>query len=217
MSRFVVGVTLTPEERAARNLLHTGTRSQSPPRLMHHELNVALPDGSSCPVRYRRFAGRSHRFLFGEPLTEAVWVTEPMHSTAIVIEMKAQECASTAFTQAMAKEQTLMRRKARPRGPILPPSDGPMSAKSAESHAGRYAVCAVSGTGRLSAIGKASVQCDETIAQLTDGTFASFRLLGKQRLAIGICCRYLKRWIEPVFLPYTRDERVPAEDGTADE
>jgi hypothetical protein len=83
MARPVIGVTWTPEERAMMKLPPRGTTSYSAPRVSTHRVTVSLPDGTTCPVIYRRFGACSHRFLFGEPLNEAVWVTLPSGSRTI--------------------------------------------------------------------------------------------------------------------------------------
>ena len=216
MPRCAIGVTYTPEERAKMNLPPLGAKSVPLSRLDSHETTVSLPDGTCCCVSFRRFGARSHRFVFGTPLTESVWLSEPLINTAPSIEQKAQELALTAFTQAMAEEQRLMRRKSIPKGAILTPGEPPLQAKTAALFGGHYAVCILFSSGRLSAIGAPCPAHDQPLAALQDDTFAHVQLFGQQRLVIGICCRYLRRWVEPQFLPLPRAGANPDDQADAD-
>ena len=175
------------------------------------KITVSLPDGTSCPVVYRRFGAYSHRFLFGEPLNEAVWFPEALHNTAPVIEQKTEELVPKAFAQAMAEEQRLMRCKTVPRGAAVPPGEPQMKAKVADTVAGLYAICLRSSSGKVSAIGHASATAEQPIAELQGDTHAHVQLFGDQRLVIGICCRYLRRWVEPRLLPFRRDIPILSE------
>lgn len=211
MPRYVIGATFTPEERASMNLPPHGSGSQPIGRVASHHITVSLPDGSSCPVIYRRFGAYSHRFLFGDPLHEAVWFPEALHNTPPTIEQKAEELVPKAFAQAMAEEQQMMRHKTVPKGSTVPPGEPQLRAKTAETVAGCYAVCLRASSGRLSPIGRASATAEQPIAELHGDTHAYVQLFGEQRLVIGICCRYLRRWGEPRLLPFQRDVPILAE------
>ena len=110
-----------------------------------------------------------------------------------------------------------MRRKAMPKDAGHAPGEPQMQAKTAAVLAGHYAVCLCSSSGRLSAIGKALAEAEPVIAELADGTHDHVQLFGAQRLVIGICCRYLRRWVEPRFLPFRRAGSEPAEPIEEDE
>ncbi len=210
MTRYAIGVTLTNEERAMMRTAARGARSQPVGRLFCHEATALLPDGTSCKVSYRRFGARSHRFTFEEPLREAVWLLELLDDTKPTIERQAQDLAPQAFAQAIETEQRQMRCKSVPKGSTLPPGAAQMTAKSAELIAGHYTVCIRSSSGRLAAVGTAQPQFEAVAAELREGQFANVRLLPEERLVIGIGCRHLRRWVEPRFLPFSRDTDAPA-------
>ncbi len=195
MPGHVVGITLSPKEWAA-----IGGRQPGRP-IRTHECEVVLPDGSRCKVRYDRYQARSHRFRYQLLDTQQLWHHDEIGGGFAEVEAKAQELAAVAFNQAQQTEQQRMRRASAPACTTPPdPRRAPMTARETARLAGHYAVCLRSSGEQLMRIGAACTQPADPVEQLKAGRFSSVRLGPGQALVIGICCRWLRRWIDPAYL-----------------
>ena len=217
MPRFAFGVTLTPAERA----LFCGAGGSRSSFVRSHTCVVTLPDGTACSVSYMRYNPRSHRFDFGAPLDERIWIDPHLDGSVAAVEQKAQEIAPQAFAQAQEAEQKAMRRKTLPQGSPRPDRKDPavLPCKAADPLAGKYAVCIRFANGTLTAIGEAHETPDEPVEEIGNGHHENDHPLSpEQEVVVGIFNRALRRWQEPRFLavrprPLRKpDEHFPAQD-----
>lgn len=199
MPRFVRGITLTPEERARTGIVPGSSNGNGVTR--SHECTVNLPDGRTCSVSYTRISPMSHKFFFHAPVLQRIWIDPRLDGSIAAIEAKAQDIATDAFGNAQTEEQKEMRRRTQP-SHARAEDRGPrpvMSAKNADRYAGKYAVCLKLSEGGLLRIGPLIDSPRELPAEV--GLLRYRELLDAgQRLAIGICDRSRRRWIEPRFL-----------------
>jgi hypothetical protein len=209
--RFVKGITLTPEERQQAG--YAGGHRNA---LLHtHTAEITLPDGRSCNVDYRRHGPGWHEFTFGLPLARRSYSSNRLESSPECILATAIELGAAAFRAAQCAEQQGMQRKSRPKGWTDPlPAEAPrLKAPHAAELAGLYAVCVRLASGALFPCGSAHPEVTAAVQNLTDGRYAHPGLLNGQRLVIGICCRFARRWYEAEFvpLPHTTPEPDPPE------
>lgn len=173
-------------------------RPYPPPLIRSLECRIEMPDGRTCRADYSRFGPRCHRFAYDAPVCRQIWISHAFPNTEDDIREKARELAPLAFRGAQQRESKDMARKARPAGhPRVKPEIG---AKAAALHAGQYAACVRLTDGRLLPVGTAYADPDKASEEIASGRFAHIRLEGGQRLCVGICCRFARRWEEPVFL-----------------
>src|SRR5262249_32675491 len=105
MTKFVIGITLTQQERerlGQNRSVGTAGHPVSKP-LSSHICQVTLPDNSPCSVSYTRYNRKSHSFLFQAPVCQRLWVSQRLSGEGVsAIEAKAQELVGQAFRQAQA-------------------------------------------------------------------------------------------------------------------
>lgn len=177
------------------------------PLIRSHECRVETPDGLTCQTSYTRYGPRCHRFMYADPLCRQIWISYAFSNTLYAIEQTAQELVLQAFRQAQEKESKQMQCKTRPAG--HPREKPQIGAKAAALFAGQYAACVRFTNGRLLPIGTVTTDPDKAAGEIVSGEFAHIRLEGGQRLVVGICCRFARRWLEPRFLA-----RLPSPEET---
>lgn len=218
--KFVKWVTLTPEEREAvgGGVRQNGSRVASCPAVKEHMFTVSLPNGMECNVNYTRYGTKAHRFQFGAPVCQRILHSDTLAGGVHGIEEKGRELAPEAFRLAQQADQKEMRRKTPPLGTSLKSLGVPqLSQKSADSYAGLYAVCIRHASGTLFPLGTLYEDPEKAGKELESGVYREVILQGEQRIVIGICCRYARRWIEPRLIalpakpPETKEpEKKPA-------
>ena len=218
--KFVKWVTLTPEEREAvgGGIRQNGSRVALCPAVKEHTFSVRLPNGADCNVTYTRYGTRSHKFQFSSPTCQRIWHSDTLAGGVNGIEEKGREIAPQAFRQAQLAEQKEMRRKTPPTGASLKTLGVPqLSQKSADSYAGLYTVCIRHASGTLFPLGTLYEDPEKAGKDLESGAHRPVILQGEQRIVIGICCRYARRWTEaslialPAKPPETEEpEKKPA-------
>ena len=198
VTRFAFGVTLSPAERA----LFTGGPGSRSSLVRSHTYVVTLPDRTTCQVSYTRYNHRSHRFDFGSPVHQRIWIDPYLDGSVAAVEAKAQEVAAQAFAQAQEVEQKQMRRKSVPAGSKKPDRKDPLclSCKIADQFAGKYAACLKSAHGTYMRIGDAYDAPESVAQELQSGKHDHYALADGQEIVIGICNRSLRRWEEPRLL-----------------
>jgi hypothetical protein len=180
---------------------HEPIRKSRSSSVQRHTCTVTLPAGSTCTVEYNRFGQRSHRFYFSPPVREHVWLEKPLSGGVGVIEAAAQNLTAEAFLQAQRTEQKDMRRATPPfQWRPEPGERSHMDKKTAERQAGRYAVCVRFPSGHVMAIGPGYDEPEQPTKELTAGKYASCVLYTGQVMQVCICCRFARRWQEPLFL-----------------
>lgn len=129
------------------------------------------------------------------------WIDPRLDGSVEAIEAKAQDAAAEAFRRAQAQEQKDRRSRTKPSNIDLAdrPAQTSMSAKNADRYAGKYAVCLRLSEGGLLRIGALIDRPEELPAEMAQLRYKELLEAGQQ-LAIGICDRTLRRWVEPVFL-----------------
>ncbi|MCX6380331.1 MAG: hypothetical protein NT023_12795 [Armatimonadetes bacterium] len=197
--KFVKWVTLTPEEREAvgGGVRQNGSRVASFPAVKEHTFAVSLPSGADCNVTYTRYGAKSHKYQFGSPACQRIWHSDVLIGGVNGIEEKGKELAPQAFRLAQLAEQKEMRRKTPPTGEDLKTMGVPqLSPKSADSYAGLYTVCIRHASGTLFPLGTLYEDPEKAGKDLESGAHRQIALQGEQRIVIGICCRYARRWTE---------------------
>lgn len=197
--KFVKWVTLTPEEREAvgGGVRQKGSSVASCPAVKEHTFTVSLPNGADCNVTYSRYGTTSHRFQYGSPACQRIWHSDALAGGVHGIEEQGRELAPEAFRLAQRAEQKEMRRKTSPTGADLKWQGVPqLSPKSADSYAGLYTVCIRHASGTLFPLGTLYEDPEKAGKDLESGVHRQIALQGEQRLVIGICCRYARRWKE---------------------
>ena len=212
--KYVKGVTLSPRERRDAGLLPrtqpgeassvaggsgNGGGEVSPTGIVRaHSGPVILPNGETCAVSYTRFHAGSHRFLYGPPLREAVWIAGALDGGTFAIEARARELAGKAFRQAQEAEQRTMRRTAPPRNtgtneetgsaPLLP-------AREAVRCAGWYCACLRFVSGSLMQIGALYPTPEGADREIRAGRHDGYRRDNGATLVVGVCCRWARRFV----------------------
>ena len=197
--KFVKWVTLTSAEREAvgGGVRQNGSRVASLPATKEHTFTVHLPNGADCNVTYTRYGAKSHRFQFGAPVCQRIWHSDTLAGGISGIEEKGRELALQAFRLAQLAEQKEMKRKTPPQGVALKTLGVPqLSPKSADSYAGLYTVCIRHASGTLFPLGTLYEDPEKAGKDLESGACMQVTLQGEQRIVIGICCRYARRWTE---------------------
>ena len=205
MTRFAFGVTLSPAERA----LFGGAPGSRSSFVRSHTCVVALPDETTCQVSYTRYNHRSHRFDFGSPLDQRIWIDPYLDGSVAAVEHKAQEIAAEAFAQAQEAERKQMGRKTRPTGTPKPDpkNAGYLSVKEADRCGGRYAACLKLTSGTLQRLGELHEEPSGAVQEIRSGKHDQCKIFVAQQIVIGICNRGLRHWQEPRFLA-ERPERA---------
>ena len=197
--KFVKWVTLTPEEREAvgGDVRQNGSRVCSLPAVKEHTFTVSLPNGAECVVAYTRYGAKSHKFQFGSPSCQRIWHSDMLAGGVNGIEEKGRELVPQAFRLAQLAEQKEMKRKTPPQGVDLKTMGVPqLSQKSAASYAGLYTVCIRHASGTLFPLGTLYEDPEKAVKDMEGGACMQITLQGEQRIVIGICCRYARRWRE---------------------
>ena len=208
--KFVKWITLTPAEREA---VGGGSQRQSgiAYQFKEHCFTVMLPNGEECMVSYTRYAVRFHSLEFSAPLCQKIGYEGEL-SGIQAVEEKGKELAPQAFRMAQQDEQKQMRRKTPPQGVALKSIGEPqLRNQSAERQAGYYAVCIRHVSGTLVPKGVLYEDSDKACGELASGVHDRVQLHGEQKLVVGICCRYAKRWQEPKLLALPAKPPEPAE------
>lgn len=199
-----------PEESASSS--HLGrTRS---PLIRSHTCRVEMPDGVTCQASYTRYGPCCHRFVYGDPLCRQIWISYVFSNTLFAIEQKAQELVLQAFRQAQEKESKQMQCKTRPAG--HPRETPQIDTKAAAHYAGQYAACVRFTNGRLLPIGTVYADPNKAAGEIVSGAFAHIRLEGGQRLCVGICCRFARKWLEPRFLARFSSPAEPTKSAVSE-
>jgi hypothetical protein len=167
-----------------------------------HTCTVTLPDQSTCQVHYTRYNARSHKFDFGSPIHQRLWIDPFMDGTARAVEEKAQEIAAEAFRMAQAAEVKEMQRKTLPAGAQKPDRKDPqtLSCKAADECAGKYAVCLRLLSGTLMRLGDLHELPEQAVEEIASDRHDPRTMMQGQAMVIGICNRAHRRWQEPRFL-----------------
>ncbi len=197
--KFVKWVTLTPEEREAvgGGVRQNGSSLASLPAIREHTFTVTLPNGADCTVNYTRYGARSHKFQFASPVCQRFWHSDTLAGGINGIEEKGRELVPQAFRLAQLAEQKEMKRKTPPQGVDLKTMGVlQLSQKSAASYAGLYTVCIRHASGTLFPLGTLYEDPEKAGKELESGAHRKVALFGEQRIVIGICCRYARRWRE---------------------
>ena len=197
--KFVKWVTLTSAEREAvgGGVRQNGSRVCSLPAVKEHTFSVRLPNGTDCNVNYTRHGTRSHKFQFASPVCQRIWYSDTLAGGISGIEEKGRELVAQAFRLAQQAEQKEMRRKTPPQGETSKTLGVPqLSPKSADSYAGLYTVCIRHASGTLFPLGTLYEEPEKAGKDLESGAHRPVILQGEQRIVIGICCRYARRWTE---------------------
>ncbi len=221
MTRFVRWASLTPEERRQVDpafLQNTGGNEVGN-LIRSHICSVTLPNRKSCPVEYTRYGARSHRFVFKAPAYRTLWHSERVGNEVAAIAEKAQTLAPLAFKMAQQAEQKEAKRRTPPPGwhSSLSNSTLTLKAKTANGSAGRYTACIQFQSGSLLPIGSQYDEPEKVTQELAEGKYANLQLHGAQKLVIGLCSRWERRWnvAEFVVYPVTEEpKKVPPPEET---
>lgn len=172
-----------------------------------HSCEVILPDGSVCKADYSRYGSGSYSFYFHAPLNERVYGKGSIAGGTREIEGRALQAVAEAWQQAQVTEHKAMRLATAPSAKRHTLGGEPqLSRRTAQALAGMYAPCLRYASGTLVPLASPSNQSEDALDALK-----RMRAEGDQRdLAIGVCCRWARRWQLPRFV--LDESRKPGQD-----
>ena len=214
----VYGITLTSEERRMAGYDRTtGFRpttqnaADTPPQssaLAFRVCAVTLPDGTTCQAQYTRSGYGGYSYAFQAPFSERVYGQGELGSVE-AIETRAQELVNQAWRQAQKAEQKAMRLPSAPSHLIHTLDAEPqLQRRTAQRFAGLYAVCLRYPSGALTPLAAPCERPHDALAALRRMQEGS-----SPPLALGICCRWARRWQRPRFVADVEEETGAGSPG----
>lgn len=195
---------------ASRDGMGSETGRSATGLITAHSCPVSYPDGTAGICRYTRAGPAWHVFRFehtgkrsGKTASLPVQnETERVPNTIAAIEEAAHRLASRAFSAAARQEQRDYFQRATP--PFHHKAESgehpQMKTKEAKEASGKYALCL--------RVGRSLLPTGDTWNTLEEAVTA-WQASGNLSLVIGCCCRWKRRWEEPVYNPLHADSRYP--------